>query len=166
MSKNQTQNKNENEIYQTPNKNDTKVINNEDKIQGIRGIDLNKIIIEKAKNLDDLLHLHAFPADSCSWCFELLAPITEILEESDRIYISNAFSHEKPALSIREFLCKLNDNMDLNKSIVLEIYGYDGETNEQIVITEIINHNFEFTLGSNINYLSFRVSRVGNVNKK
>lgn len=86
------------------------------------------------------------------WKYEVIVPITEVLDESDVIWISNAFSNEQPQLTMQEFMSKLLE-CDNDRQVIAEVYGYNGERCDQFIYSylnpedielKVINDNIYF----------------------
>ena len=66
------------------------------------------------------------------WQFKVNIPVTEILDETDVIWISNAFSNEQPRLTLQQIISKLLE-CDNNKQVIAEVYGYNSERCDQFI---------------------------------
>ena len=70
------------------------------------------------------------------WKYEVIIPLTEVLDETDVIWISNAFSNERPRLTMQQLMSKLL-GCDNDKSVWIEVYGYNGERCDQFIYSKL-----------------------------
>lgn len=70
------------------------------------------------------------------WKYEVIIPLTEVLDETDVIWISNAFSNERPRLTMQQLMSKLL-GCDNDKSVWIEVFGYNGERCDQFIYSKL-----------------------------
>jgi hypothetical protein len=91
----------------------------------------SKIPAENFKN-----PISIFFRPKTGWKYEVIIPVTNVLEEDDVIWISNAFSHEQPQLTMQQLMSKLLE-CENDKQVIIEVYGYNGECNDQFIYSQL-----------------------------
>lgn len=95
------------------------------------------------------------------WKYDVIVPITQVLNDQDVIWLSNGFSDDNAVkMTVQNIMTALLE-CDNDQKVVMEVYGYNGELNEQFIYapidsqdTNIIEINENIYLWTNIDQIS------------
>ena len=100
---------------------------------------------ENVRDYNKLVSLRICPVPNTSWEYRLEAPATNVVAlyepnpELDMVFISNAFSGEVKIFNTERLISELKD-FKMDAEVAFEIYGFNGECNEQIICRSSKGH--------------------------
>lgn len=94
------------------------------------------------------------------WKFEVIIPVTEVSNDNDIIWISNAFSNERPRLTMQQLMSKLLE-YDNETPVWIEVYGYNGKINDQFIYSKLNSiEDIEIKEINNIIYFWIKIDEI------
>ena len=94
------------------------------------------------------------------WKYEVNIPVTEILDETDVIWISNAFSDEQSQLTLQQLISKLLE-CENNKQVIAEVYGYNGERCDQFIYSYLnLSEDVDIIETNNVIYFCININEI------